>query len=265
MLGNINDYDSSTVFSKDELPEIDRLAMSMLQSLIEKVNKSYETFAFHEVYHSIYKFCVTDMSNFYLDILKDRLYTFKADSKERRASQFVFYNILVSLTKLLAPVLSFTAEEIWTYIPGEKEESIFMSSFPEADDSFADKQLEEKWKGLIDIRDEVNKALEIKRQEKLIGNALEAKVTLYVSDETGKLLEEYKEFLPVLFIVSSAEVKTRETPPEGTHVSPDIDGLAVGIEKADGSKCIRCWNWSVTVGQDSEHPEICVKCCNSLK
>jgi isoleucyl-tRNA synthetase len=265
LLGNIYDFDTSASFSKDELPEIDRLAMSMLQSLIERVNRSYETFAFHEVYHSIYKFCVTDMSNFYLDILKDRLYTFKADSTERRASQFVLYNILISLTKLLAPVLSFTAEEIWSYIPGEKEESVFLSDFPEVDEAFIDKELEKRWEGLLKIRDEVNKALEIKRQEKFIGNALEARVTLYVNDETGRLLEEYKEFLPVLFIVSSAEVRTGKTPPEGSHRSMTIDGLSVAVEKADGSKCERCWNWSVTVGQDKEHPGICEKCSNALK
>ncbi|MBI4842780.1 MAG: isoleucine--tRNA ligase [Nitrospirae bacterium] len=264
LIGNLYDYDASISFTKDELPEIDRLAMSMLQHLTEKVTKSYETFYFHEIYHSIYKFCVTDMSNFYLDVLKDRLYTFNANSRERRASQFVLYNILISLTKMLAPILSFTAEEIWGHIPGKKEESVFLSSFPEVNKEFLDEVLEKRWERLLAIRDEVNKSLEIKRQEKFIGNALEAKVILYVNSELKNLLTEYEGFLPALFISSAVELNDFDNLPEDARKSSAIEGLAIMIEKADGNKCERCWNWSVTVGNDSAHPQICAKCSNAL-
>ena len=264
MLGNIYDLDTSKAglsnIDKEDLPEIDRLALSMLQSLVKKVNNAYETFAFYEVYHAVYKFCVVDMSSFYLDILKDRLYTYKADSKERRAAQAVLYNILKSLTKLIAPILSFTAEEIWSHIPGEKEESVFLADFPAVNSEFIDEELEKKWERLWKIRDEVNKALEIKRQEKFIGNALEAKVTLYAGDAAYKILELYRAFLPALFIVSSVGVEKIPDAPEGAYNSTDYDELAIFIERAEGKKCLRCWNWRLSVGEYKDHPELCKRC-----
>ncbi len=245
---------------KEDLLEIDRLALSMLQHLIEKVSRAYENFEFHEAFHSIYNFCVTNMSAFYLDVLKDRLYTFKAGSKERQAAQWVLYNILLALTKMMAPVLSFTAEEIWSFIPKNKEESIFLTSFPEVQPEFMDKELEKKWENLSSIRDEVNKALEIKRQQKFIGNSLEAKVILYVDEANYKILEGYRTFLPTLFIVSAAEIVKDPSPPEDSYKSPLISGMAVLIEKAQGNKCSRCWNWSITVGKYKDFPELCARC-----
>jgi isoleucyl-tRNA synthetase len=266
LLGNIHDFDPSMAdkLQRGDLPEIDRFALSMLQNLINKVNKAYENFAFHEVFHSIYKFCVVDMSSFYLDVLKDRLYTFKPDSKDRRAAQSVLYNILISLTKMIAPILSFTAEEIWQHIPGKREESVFLTDFPEVKPEFMDKTLEKKWKDLLKIRDEVNKALEIKRQEKFIGNALEAKVTLYVNDKIYRVLEEYKTFLPTLFIVSSTEVLEDTKAPVGAYKSSEIEGLAVVVERAEGKKCERCWNWSTSVGEYKDFPELCKRCYEVL-
>jgi isoleucyl-tRNA synthetase len=269
LLGNINDFDPSMAdlakLKKEDLLEIDLYALSILQELIQKVNNSYETFAFHEVYHSIYQFCVIDMSAFYLDILKDRLYTFKKDSKERRASQIVLYNILISLTKLIAPILSFTAEEIWQHIPGKKEESVFLSAFPEANVEWIDMALVEKWEKLSKIRDEVNKALELKRQEKLIGNALEAKITIYTGDEISKLLNDYKAFLPTLFIVSSTEVLIDTAVPNGAYTSSEPGDLSIFVEKAAGDKCQRCWNWEESVGTFDNYPELCRKCYEVVK
>ncbi|RJQ52522.1 MAG: isoleucine--tRNA ligase [Nitrospiraceae bacterium] len=264
MLGNINDLDPSdaelSALKKEDLLEIDRYALSILQGLIKKVNTAYETFAFHEVYHSIYQFCVIDMSAFYLDILKDRLYTFKADSRERRAAQKVLHNILISLTKLFAPILSFTAEELWLHIPGVKEKSVFLSPFPEINPDWVDTDLEKKWGQLSRIRDEVNKALEIKRQEKFIGNALEAKVILYAGDEAYSFLKDYNKFLPTLFIVSSVEVLTDIKAPETAYQCPEITGLAIQVERAEGDKCRRCWNWDSSVGSFEKFPELCRKC-----
>jgi isoleucyl-tRNA synthetase len=264
LLGNIYDLDTTRAELKDiksdELHEIDRLALSMLQGIIKKVSNAYETFAFYEVYHAIYKFCIMDMSSFYLDILKDRLYTCGADSKERRAAQAVLYNILISLTKMIAPVLSFTAEEIWQHIPGEKEESVFLSDFPAVNEAFVDHELEERWENLWKIRDEVNKALEIKRREKFIGNALEAKVTLYVDEEREKLIEAYRAFLPTLFITSAAEVSSIREAPDNVYKSSEINNIAILVERAEGEKCQRCWNWKESVGTFEDHPALCQRC-----
>ena len=267
LLGNIYDMDAAAAGlndkKKDDFPEIDRLALSMLQNLIRKVTNAYETSSFYEVYHAVYKFCVLDMSSFYLDILKDRLYTFKSDSPMRKASQTVLYNILISLTKLIAPILSFTAEELWQHLPGDREKRVFLSDFPEVNNEFVDSELEKKWEGLARVRDEVNKALEIKRQEKFIGNALEAKVILYVDDKYGALLESYRDFLSELFITSSAEISKGPAPPE-SYVSTELKGVAVVIEKADGGKCQRCWNWDTNVGMSDEFPDLCKKCCEVM-
>ncbi len=262
LLGNIYDFDLEDHSSR--LLEIDRWAMSRLQNLIIKVTEAYERFEFHQVFHSIYTFCVNDMSAFYLDILKDRLYTFRADSLERRAAQWVLYNILSVMTRLLAPVLSFTAEEIWMHMPGRKSISVFLAEFPEPDKKFLDRELEERWQRLIAVRDEVNKALEIKRKERFIGNSLEARVILYAPSEYQELLTQYREFLPYLFIVSQVEVRTNKDK-KGFFESEEIKTFSIDIERAEGEKCERCWNWSPSVGRFKEHPSICERCYNVLR
>ncbi|MCK5427007.1 MAG: class I tRNA ligase family protein, partial [Thermodesulfovibrionia bacterium] len=245
--------------------EIDRLALSMLQGLIEKVTRAYENFEFYEVFHALHNFCVIYMSAFYLDVLKDRLYTFRADSPERQVSQWVLYKTLISLTKMMAPILSFTAEEMWRFIPEAPTESVFLSRFPEVESEFVDKELEKKWETLLHVRDEVNKALEIKRQEKFIGNSLEAQVKLYVNESDHKILADYKNFLPTLFIVSGAEVLKNAEPPEESYRSSVIKDMAVLVLKAEGEKCSRCWNRKVTVGQYDDFPELCERCYEAVR
>lgn len=249
LIGNLYDYDGS----KPELLEIDQWALSRLNRLVQKVGASYERFDFHEVYHGIHSFCIMDMSSFYFDILKDRLYTSKGSSPKRRAAQYVLNEMLLTLTKLMAPVMSFTAEEVWGYIKDKKEESVFLSKFPVAEDSLIDDELEEKWQRLKAVREDVNKAIELKRAEKFIGNSLEAKVTVYVSETEKALLESYKDFLPTLFIVSQVEVKE----------SKDAEN-SVLVEKADGQKCERCWNYSATVGTIEQSPTVCKRCHEAI-
>ncbi|MCX7724160.1 MAG: isoleucine--tRNA ligase [Thermodesulfovibrio sp.] len=253
LLGNLYDYDGKDY--SGELLEIDRWAMMRLQKLIERVRAAYENFEFHQIFHSVYNFCVTDMSALYLDILKDRLYTFKSDSAERRAAQWVLYNIAESLIKLIAPILSFTAEEAWQHLPFKKTKSVFLEKMPEKDERFLDEELHSRWEKLIQIRDEVNKALEIKRQEKFIGNSLEAKVILYVNHKLKDFLLPYHDFLPTLFIVSQVELKDLD--------SQDIE-LKVMVDKAEGDKCQRCWNYSPTVGK-LEIPDLCQRCYHVIK
>lgn len=267
LLGNLFDYDGKD-YSRGML-EIDRWAMSRLQGLVKKITNSYEKFEFHQVYHSIHNFCIVDMSSFYLDILKDRLYTFRPDSSERRAGQWVLYRILSAMTRLMAPVLSFTADEIWSLMPGKEEESVFLSGFPVFDEKFFDPDLEQRWERLIAIRNGVNKALEIKRQERFIGNSLEAKVILFIDDEDYNLLSNYRDFLPTLFIVSEAEtMHVRDKVPSGhldVYESAELPGITIVVQKASGKKCERCWNWRETVGNFKEAPELCSGCYNTLK
>jgi isoleucyl-tRNA synthetase len=281
LLGNIFDYDGSDC--SGDMLEVDKWAMSRLQSLVKRVTEAYERFEFHQVYHSIHNFCIVDMSSFYLDILKDRLYTFKEGSSERRAGQWVLSQILSVMTRLMAPVLSFTAEEIWRFIPGEKEESVFLSSFPAVDDRFLDRSLEDKWATLISLRNEVNRAIEIKRQERVLGNSLEAKVTLFIQAESNlsRFVSGYVDFLPTLFIVSEADIAPTDFDkvalPEGAY-SGEVSARARGevgqaeisekiwvlIERASGKKCERCWNWSTKVGSFEDAPLICERCYNNL-
>jgi isoleucyl-tRNA synthetase len=267
LLGNISDFDGKDY--SDYLLEIDRWALSKLQGLIGRVTEAYESFDFYEVFHLIHNFCVIDMSSFYLDILKDRLYTFKKESKERRAAQWVLLQILLDLTRLMAPILSFTSEEIWqslkrTGIKEDLPESVFLSQFPNVNDDLLNTELEDRWEKLIKIRDEANKAMEIKRKEKFIGNSLEAKLTFYLQKEEFDLLDRYKDFLPYLFIVSEVEINPFTEKVADSFESSEISGLFIKVSKASGQKCQRCWNWSVTVGKFIDHPDICERCHKAI-
>jgi len=274
LLGNLYDFDNKDY--SHALLEIDRWAMSRVQTLVETVTSAYENFNFYEVFHALYNFCVIDMSSFYLDVLKDRLYTFKSESGKRRAAQWVLYQVLSTMTKLMAPVLSFTAEEVWQSM-GKRaevtEESVLLASFPEVDEKHHDLELEKKWGDLFLLRDEVNKALEMKRAERFIGNSLEAKVILSLSESKElsalggaqsiqqkykTLITQYKDFLPIFFIVSAVEITDKSL--DGSYKSEEIEGLEIKVEKAPGAKCQRCWNWSETVGRSGEAPEICERC-----
>ena len=266
LLGNIYAFDGKD-YSKD-LPEVDRWAMSRLQTFTQKVISAYENFDFHEAFHDIYNFCIVDMSSFYLDVLKDRLYTFKSDSTERRAAQWVLYQILSTMTRLMAPILSFTAEEVWQSIRQSAkskehgaqniDESVFLTSFPDVDEKYYDQELEKKWDNLFVLRNEVNKALEIKRAEKFIGNSLEAKIILYFPEKYNALASAYRDFLPTFFIVSAVEITNKGI--EDSYKSLEVQGLEIKVERATGEKCQRCWNWSELVGTFKEAPEICERC-----
>ncbi|UCG78080.1 MAG: isoleucine--tRNA ligase, partial [Nitrospirota bacterium] len=266
LLGNVNDLDDHD--HSGSLMEIDRWAMSRTQRLIARVTKAYENCEFHEVFHSVYNFCIVDMSNFYLDILKDRIYTFAQASPERRAAQWTMKQILLAITRLMAPILSFTAEEVWKFLNDTAEESVFLTGFPEPDKRFLDDELEARWGTLKNVRDTVNKALELKRKEKFIGNSLEAKVILYCTNkDLFSLLSEYRDMLNTLFIVSQSGVTDTEVPDnekEKVFSSEETEGLAVMIVKAEGAKCERCWNFSIKVGKFDKAPEVCERCINVI-
>ena len=262
ILGNISDFDPDKDMSDaGSLCELDRFALARLKRVSDRVRAAYENFEFHVVYHAIHNFCVVDMSNFYLDIIKDRLYIEKAGSKTRRDAQSVIYTVLDTLTRLLAPILSYTCEEIWGYLPkreGYDETSVMFNPF--LDEGIGPGvALETKWERLLVLREEVNKALELARAGKIVGASLEAKVELFCEgDELYSFVSSVSELLPSLFIVSQALVSNAKAP-EGA-VAASIEGLKVLVGEAEGQKCSRCWIRSREVGENSAHPELCGRC-----
>lgn len=261
ILGNTSDFDpDKDMVSYNELQEIDKYALLKLNDLVRKCTESYDKYDFHEAYQAINVFCVTDMSSFYLDIIKDRLYTAKANSKERRAAQTTMYIILDSLVRMLAPLTSFTAEEIWKYMnksKNEKVESVMLTTYPEVNSQYQNEELRAKWEKIVKIKEIVSKKLEEARAEKIIGHSLNAKVTLFAEGDLYKFIKENKELLQTVFIISNLEVEENQRSNE--------EKLGVKIEQAEGEKCERCWMYSTTVGEDKENPTICHRCSEALK
>ncbi len=266
LLGNLADFDPVTdnVADKDLL-EIDRWALLKLQKLIQRVEKAYDDFEFHIVFHSLHNFCAVDMSAFYLDILKDRLYTAKTGSIERRSGQTAMHAILSAMVRVMAPVLSFTADEVWSYMrDGSKEKSVFLASFPKVEGKYLDKALEERWDRIIAVRGEVAKVLEALRRDKKIGHSLDAEVTLYAVPELYEFLNKYQKDLAFIFIVSSVKLSKESEAPADAYTSDIVKGLRVTAGQAKGMKCGRCWMYSESVGTVKEHPGICSRCAGNL-
>lgn len=260
ILGNIADYNPEEVVEYKDLLEIDKWALLRLNKMVKECTESYDKYDFHAAYHAINQFCVTDMSNFYLDIIKDRLYTYKANSKERRAAQYTMYQILSALVRILAPMTCFTAEEIWKYMPHtktENTESVMLDFYPEVNKEWDNPELAEKWEKVMYYKELVAKKLEEARTEKVIGHSLNAKVTLYAKPEEYTFLQENKEILMTVFIISDLQIE-KDNRKEG-------DKVGVKVEMAEGEKCERCWMYSTTVGEDKENPTICHRCSQNLK
>ncbi len=266
LLGNLSDFDpeKDKVSAKDLL-EIDRWAMHRLQKLIQRVEKAYDDFEFHIVFHSLHNFCAVDMSAFYLDILKDRLYTAKRTSLERRSGQTAMHAILSTIVRLMAPVLSFTADEVWGYMAESGTlKSVFLTEFPRTDEQLLDSALESRWDAIIAVRGEAAKVLEALRRDKKIGHSLDAGVTLYAEPKLFELLNNYKNDLAFIFIVSSVEIAKESDAPSDAHSSDVVKGLRITAGPAKGKKCGRCWMYQVSVGTVKDHPEICDRCAKNL-
>ncbi|MEA1927077.1 MAG: class I tRNA ligase family protein, partial [Candidatus Auribacterota bacterium] len=241
-----------------------RWALMELEKLREKVEDAYRKFEFHKVYREIYNFCVNQMSSFYMDVLKDRLYTWAASGEMRRSTQTALREVISILARLLAPILVFTAEEVWGHLSEKEdlEESIHLALWPAKRPEWRDPELEEKWERLLILRDEVLKLLEEFRSGGEIGTSLEAAIIIEVSDAGWKtLLEEYEGRLPELLIVSGVEVRTvsEDSFSPESHLT-EIEGIRLLAERARGEKCSRCWKYSVTVGESPEDPLLCGHC-----
>ena len=268
LLGNLYDFDEKKdAVPRMEMPEIDRWGLSRAQWLLDEVTRAFEDFEFYRAYRRIYTFCTVDLSSFYLDILKDRLYTAGPSSLERRASQTVFAQTLRLLTLMLAPILSFTAEEVWANIRREDEPaSVHLASWPKVDGSARETALEARYERLQRVRSDVARVIEQEREQGHIGNSLEAKIVLYCEDkELFDFLSSFGRNLQTLFIVSSVEVVDlgKQSPPVEAKRS-EMAGLFLGIGKAPGRKCSRCWKYSERVGESVRHPEMCGDCVKVL-
>ncbi|GIW54265.1 MAG: isoleucine--tRNA ligase [Nitrospiraceae bacterium] len=264
LLSNLYDFDPAQHrVPYEQLPELDRWALGRLGELIPRVARAYEEFEFHTIFHALNNFCAVDLSAVYLDILKDRLYTFRKDSPLRRGSQTVLFDVLVALTKLMAPILSFTAEEIWRMLPeaARREagaDSVHLASFPEAHPKWKDEALAQRWERLLEIRTRVQAELELKRRDKIIGASLEARVILQANPDAYSLLKKYEQDLPTLFIVSQVEV-------EEVHHLPQQSDVVVTVVKAEGEKCERCWNYRPAVGTFPDHRTLCDRCVEAIR
>ncbi len=267
ILGNTSDFDPDTNAVKyEDMMEIDKWALMRVNELTKKVLEGYRNYEFHTLHHAIHNFCVIDMSNFYLDIIKDRLYTEKADSLARRSAQTAMHTILDYLVRLLAPVLCFTTEEIWNAMPKSKSmdaESPLFAGMPEVSEKLYDKDLDEKFEKFINIKNDVAKALEMARADKTIGHSLNAKVSLYAEGKLYEFLKANQEDLMTIFIVSDTEVCEGKN--EDAYKGENTDGLYVSVSQAEGEKCERCWMYSKTVGEDKDHPTLCARCAAVVK
>lgn len=262
ILGNLEGFDPKTdMVAYNNLCELDRWALMKLNDLVAKVIKGYDDYEFHVVLHAIHNFCVVDMSNFYLDVIKDRLYCEEKNGVLRRSAQTAMYEILDALVRMIAPILCFTADEIWQAMPhrdGDDAANIVLNAMPKVNPAWAfAEEASSKWDKLIALRDDVNKALEEARKNKVIGKPLEAWVTVYADDETAALLETVPaDELAALCIVS----KLRVIRGNGEGMQGENLPVQIAIERASGDKCERCWMYVDSIGQDSKHPTLCARC-----
>ena len=255
ILGNTYDYDPEKPVAYEDLQEIDKWALTRLNKLIKDCTNDYDTYSFGNCYHDVNQFCVVDMSSFYLDIIKDRLYTEKADSVARRAAQTTMYYILDALVKILTPMISFTAEEIWSamnHTEKENVESPMLADYPVSNDEWDNKEIAEKWEKIIKVKNIVAKDLELARAEKTIGNSLDAKVTIYAEGEEYKFLKENEELIKLVLIVSGLEIQENNRKQE--------EKLGVKVEHATGEKCERCWMYN-----DHIEDGLCPRCKEVLE
>jgi isoleucyl-tRNA synthetase len=275
MLGNLYDFDpGKDAVPREKMGELDRLMLHRLEELKARLKRGYEEFSFHVVQQGLHNFCAVDLSGFYLDIIKDRLYTSAAKSPARRAAQTVLHRLVLDLVRLMAPILSFTAEEVWDHLPGAKaaQASVHLAGFPEADAGAVDAALAERWEKLAAVRAEVNKALDVARKEKIVGNSLEARLVLAGPEDVMQLIQDSRDRLLEITMVSELVLgdvldhpdqaeKWKEALP-GTVESSLIPGLLITIEASVDPKCSRCWMRRPDVSSETE---LCDRCQKAVK
>ena len=262
LLGNLYDFNPAQhTVDYTKLTELDKWALAELERVKTEVRTAYESYEFHVLYHTVHNFCSVEMSGIYLDIIKDRLYTERADSVKRRAAQTVMNEVLNTLVVMIAPVLSYTAEEVWKYMPEYpgKPCSVMLADWPLANAQHDDAQLRGAWQQLLDVRGAATRALEEARRAKTIGHSLDAEVTIYADGAQYKLLEPYAQFLPEFLIAS--QVRLVSGIPSGSAMDGEVP-VAVLVVASGHAKCERCWIYSPTIGKHSEHATLCARCAS---
>ena len=256
LLANLHDFRPvDHAVPPEQLGELDRWLLSRLQALTADLGAAYEQFEFHRVYHLVNGFCAVDLSSFYVDVTKDLLYTLAPDSAERRSAQTAIFETVVTLAKLLAPIIPFTADEVWSFLPRRETESVHLTKFPVADAGRRDTELEDRWQRLMTVRRVASLELEKARQAGQIGKSLEARVEIEPDNEaTYTLLTSLGPTLETVLIVSQVRV-----------ISPTGNELRVKVSHATGAKCVRCWRWTEDIGTDAAHPELCGRCTDVLR
>jgi isoleucyl-tRNA synthetase len=263
LLGNLYDFDPLTAtVSISELEEVDRYILARYSDVARRILVAYEEYEYGTIAQALNQFATVDLSAFYNDISKDRLYTFAAASPERRSAQTALYLMADGLTRLMAPILSFTADEVWRSLPGAREESVHIALFPTVEelDAWADSELVDRWKGLIDLREKVLAEIEPLRKNKQIGSSLQAKVVVSATTAELALLEPYAKQLPMLFIVSEVELRAA---PDDVEAHAEAKAR-VTIERATGVKCERCWRIVPTVSTEPAFGGLCNRCQDAV-
>ncbi len=269
LLGNLHDFDpQKDLVPPQDLEELDQYILTRFKVMTDRVLKAYDNFEFHVFYHTFYNFCVVDLSAFYLDIIKDRLYTYPRQSRGRRSGQTALHHLLTGMTRLMAPILSFTAEEVWSYMPANSRDvdSVHLSGFAEevVIDFPQDKM--QKWEQITRLRGEVSRALEAKRRDKVIGHSLDAKVTLQLPPDLLNMFAGKEEELQFIFIVSAIELT--ESLADGATdavVAENMEGVKVLVAPAPGNKCERCWNYFVGSDTGGDSANVCPRCVVHLE
>lgn len=267
LLGNLSDFDPKTdSVAYADMEELDRWALLRMEQVKETVLKAYDDYEFHVMYHAVHNFCTVDLSAIYLDILKDRLYTEKADSKLRRSAQTAMYEILTTLVRLVAPVLCFTSEEVWQALPNkeEREWSVHMSDMPKVNEAYLDKALDEKWKKRLAVRSVAMKALEEARQAKVIGHPLDAEVTVYADGEAYDIVKAMEKELVDFLLVSQTHIVSGTAAAPENAASNEEGTVKASVAVCTLAKCERCWKRSADVDADPKHPGVCARCAHVL-
>ena len=267
LLGNLSDFDPKTdSVAYADMEELDRWALLRMEQVKETVLKAYDDYEFHVMYHAVHNFCTVDLSAIYLDILKDRLYTEKADSKLRRSAQTAMYEILTTLVRLVAPVLCFTSEEVWQALPNkeEREWSVHMSDMPKVNEAYLDKALDEKWKKRLAVRSVAMKALEEARQAKVIGHPLDAEVTVYADGEAYDIVKAMEKELADFLLVSQTHIVSGTAVAPENAASNEEGTVKASVAVCTLAKCERCWKRSADVDADPKHPGVCARCAHVL-
>lgn len=267
LLGNLSDFDpKADSVAYADMEELDRWALLRMEQVKETVLKAYDDYEFHVMYHAVHNFCTVDLSAIYLDILKDRLYTEKADSKLRRSAQTAMYEILATLVRLVAPVLCFTSEEVWQALPNkeEREWSVHMSDMPKVNEAYLDKALDEKWKKRLAVRSVAMKALEEARQAKVIGHPLDAEVTVYADGEAYDIVKAMEKELADFLLVSQTHIVSGTAAAPENAASNEEGTVKASVAVCTLAKCERCWKRSADVDADPKHPGVCARCAHVL-